>query len=314
MQNKDSFDEPGSAGIFAGIVRVLDARHAFAARGPLWAGGLVVATVAVLGAVIFYAYPREAAEQELAAAPIIRADAGELKVAPDDPGGMEIAHRESVVFDTLNGGEGRVENLLPQAEAPLPREEMFAGLKTEAEDEIMDVTATPSEGTPTPADPQSFDEVADYTPPAEGEVAAVSTETAAPVGEVVEEVTTAAVQEDVPAVTAAVDATKEVAKEVAKTEPAAGIATVAKETAKAGTHFVQLASVKDEAAAKAEWKKMQAAHGVLAPLNLNLERADLGAKGVFFRIQGGPVSEAEAKQICQAISAKKPGGCLVVKD
>ncbi len=310
MQNKDSFDEPGSAGVFAGIVRVLDARHAFAARGPLWAGGLVVATVAVLGAVIFYAYPREAAEQELAAAPIIRADAGELKVAPDDPGGMEIAHRESVVFDTLNGGEGRVENLLPQAEAPLPREEMFAGLKTEAEDEIMDVTATTSAEAPQAADPQSFEDVADYTPPAEGETAAVSTETAAPVGAVVEEVTTAAVVEEVPAVSVP-EAT---AAEVAKTEPAAGIATVAKETAKAGTHYVQLASVKDEAAAKAEWKKMQTAHGVLAPLNLNLERADLGAKGVFFRIQGGPVSEAEAKQICQAISTKKPGGCLVVKD
>lgn len=282
MQNKDSFDEPESAGIFAGIVRSLDARNAFAARRPLWAAGMVVATIAVLGAVIYYAYPREAAEQELAAVPIIRADAGALKVTPDDPGGMEIAHRESVVFDTLNGaGEGgRVENLLPQAEAPLPREEMFAGLKTAAEDEILDVTAPPSD------DPESFEQIADYTPPTEIDPAAEP-------------------------VSAAPEAA---AVEAAKTEPAAGIATAAKEAVKAGTHYVQLASVKDEAAAKAEWKKMQAAHGVLAPLNLHIERADLGAKGVFYRIQGGPVAEAEAKQICQAVSSKKPGGCLVVKE
>ena len=294
MQNKDSFDDPESAGIFAGIVRALDARHAFTARRPLWAAGMVVATVAVLGAVIYYAYPREAAEQELAAAPIIRADAGDIKIAPDDPGGMDIPHRESVVFDTLNGqGERRVENLLPEAEAPLPREEMFAGLKTEAEDEILDVTA--------PATPESFDEVASYTPPEEGEAAI---ESAAP-EEVKEEV--------VPATVAAAPVTEEKAAEVAKTEPAAGLSVAAKEVVK-GTHFVQLASVKSEDAAKAEWKKMQAAHSVLSPLKLHVERADLGAKGVFYRIQGGPVVEAEAKQICQAITSKKPGGCLVVKE
>lgn len=299
MQNKDSFDDPESAGIFAGIVRALDARHAFTARRPLWAAGMVVATVAVLGAVLYYAYPREAAEQELAAAPIIRADAGDIKVTPDDPGGMDIPHRESVVFDTLNGGgERRVENLLPEAEAPLPRDEMFAGLKTEAEDDILDVTATVD----TPPEPQSFDEVASYAPPDEG-VEAAPLESAA----------SEDVKEEVVPATVAAAVTEEKAVEVAKTEPAAGLSVAAKEVVK-GTHFVQLASVKDEAAAKAEWKKMQAAHSVLSPLKLHIERADLGAKGVFYRIQGGPVVEAEAKQICQAITSKKPGGCLVVKD
>jgi hypothetical protein len=294
MQNKDSFDDPESAGIFAGIVRALDARHAFTARRPLWAAGMVVATVAVLGAVLYYAYPREAAEQEIAGAPIIRADAGDIKIAPDDPGGMDIPHRESVVFDTLSGeGERRVENLLPEAEEPLPRDEMFAGLKTEAEDEILDVTATP----------ENFDEVASYAPPEESEVAPV--ENTVP-QDVTEETVSAPV-------VAAAPVTEEKAAEVAKTEPAAGLSVAAKEVAK-GTHFVQLASVKDEAAAKAEWKKMQAAHSVLAPLPLHIERADLGAKGVFYRIQGGPVIEAEAKQICQAIQSKKPGGCLVVKE
>ena len=304
MQNKDSFDDPESAGIFAGIVRALDARHAFTARRPLWAAGMVVATVAVLGAVLYYAYPREAAEQELAGAPIIRADAGDIKIAPDDPGGMDIPHRESVVFDTLNGqGERRVENLLPESEEPLPRDEMFAGLKTEAEDDILDVTASATPETPTAAEPRNFDEVASFTPPDEGEAAPL--ESAAP-QDVTEEVAPAPV-------VAAAPATEEKAAEVARTEPAAGLSVAAKEVVK-GTHFVQLASVKDEAAAKAEWKKMQAAHSVLAPLSMHIERADLGPKGVFYRIQGGPVVEAEARQICKAITSKKPGGCLVVKE
>ncbi|MBU0858609.1 MAG: SPOR domain-containing protein [Alphaproteobacteria bacterium] len=281
MQNRDSFDDPESAGIFTNIVRTLDVRHHFEARRPLWAGGLVVATVAVLGAVLFYTYPREAAQQELAAAPIIRADAGPIKIAPDDPGGMDIPHRQSVVFDALGApGERRVENLLPDAEEPLPREELFAGLKTEIapEDAIEDVTAGVT------AEPETFDEVASYTPPAE---------TPAPVAK-------------------AVEPTPVEAKTVAKTEPAAGLNLAAKEVVK-GTHFVQLASVKDEAAAKAEWKKMQAAHGVLAPLTLRVQRADLGERGTFYRIQGGPVAEADAREICKAVESKKPGGCLVVK-
>jgi hypothetical protein len=312
MQNKDSFDDPESAGIFAGIVRALDARNVFTARRPLWAAGMVVATVAVLGAVLYYAYPREAAEQEMAGAPIIRADAGDIKIAPDDPGGMDIPHRESVVFDTLNGqGERRVENLLPEAETPLPRDEMFAGLKTAPEDEILDVTATVE--TPAAAEPESFDEVASFTPPEEGESATV--ESAAP-EEVTEELVPAPVVAAVPVTeekVASSPVTEEKAAEVAKTEPAAGLSVAAKEVVK-GTHFVQLASVKDEAAAKAEWKKMQAAHSVLSPLPLHIERADLGAKGIFYRIQGGPVVEAEAKQICKAIQSKKPGGCIVVKE
>lgn len=306
MQNRDSFDDPESAGIFAGIVRALDLRHAFAARKPVWAGALVVATVAVLGAVLYYSYPREAALQELEAAPIIRADAGDIKVAPDDPGGMDIRNRDSVVFEAMDGqgGERRVENLLPEAEQPLPREELFAGLKTEMTTEApVEAPEDVADGAPAPQEEaSSFDDVASFEPPAEDKAAA------APVGAVTAEV--APVKEAAPVVEAKV--TEEKAVEAAKTEPAAGLSVAAKEVAK-GTHYVQLASVKDEAAAKAEWKKMQAAHGVLKPLEMRVQRADLGAKGVFYRIQGGPVAENEAQQICKAMQAARPGGCLVVK-
>lgn len=284
MQNRDSFDDPESAGIFAGIVRALDVRHHFAARGPLWAGGMVVATAAVLGAVMYYAYPREAAQQELAAAPIIRADAGPLKMAPDDPGGMPIPHRESTVFDAVGGApERRVESLLPPVEQPLPRAEMFAGFKTELNDAPAEAEAAADEGI-VDVTPRDFDEVADYTPP----VAAAPVETAK------------------------AEPTPVQAESAAKTEPAAGLSVAAREPAK-GTHFVQLASVRDEAAARAEWKKLQATHNVLGPLPLHVQRADLGERGVFFRIQGGPVSEAEAREVCKAVQSKTPGGCLVVK-
>jgi cell division septation protein DedD len=308
MQNRDSFDDPESAGIFGNIVRALDMRHSFAARKPVWAGGLVVATLAVLGAVLVYTYPREAAERDLAAVPIIRADAGPIKIMPEDAGGMEIAHRDSVVFDTLrpDDGERRVENLLPEAEQPLPREEMFAGLKTELpdpavvagdEEGAVDVTADAVEDD----EPQDYESVADYESPAADE-AATAPAAAAKV---------AASGAPLPAVKP--EPTAKDAAAAAKTEPAAGLSLSAKEAGSAGTHFVQLGSVKDESGAKAEWKKLQAAHnGVLGNLDYRVQRADLGARGTFFRIQGGPVGKSEAEQICKAITSVKPGGCLVV--
>jgi hypothetical protein len=47
---------------------------------------------------------------------------------------------------------------------------------------------------------------------------------------------------------------------------------------------------------------------------LRIQEADLGAKGTYYRAQGGPLSEDKAQAICKAITAKKPGGCLVVRN
>lgn len=292
MHNKDSFDDPATAGIFAGIVRALSARHRYAARGPLSAVALVVATAAVVAAVFYYAYPREAARLENAAAPIIRADAAPLKVTPDDPGGMQIAHRDSTVFDAVSGnGPRRIENLLPPAEQPLQRTEMFASFKTD----FADVEGT--------EEPLSAAEEETLQPFA-AEPAPIKQEQAAPI---VPATPAAPV-----AVAVSVPEERKVADDAARTEPAAGATAAAREVA-AGTHYVQLASVRDEAAARTEWAKLQIAHSALAPLKLNVQRADLGERGVFYRIQGGPVAEDAARAICKSITDKTAGGCLVVR-
>jgi len=56
-------------------------------------------------------------------ATLIRADPRPVRVAPEDPGGMEVPHRDKLVYDLIAGEEGReahVERLLPRPEAPLP--------------------------------------------------------------------------------------------------------------------------------------------------------------------------------------------------
>ena len=84
--------------------------------------------------------------------------------------------------------------------------------------------------------------------------------------------------------------------------------------AAAGEGFrVQLAAVKSEADANAEWTKLQKAHAdLLGGLKPTIQRADLGAQGIFYRIQGGPLASRDAAvALCDALKAKDQA-CLVV--
>jgi cell division septation protein DedD len=76
---------------------------------------------------------------------------------------------------------------------------------------------------------------------------------------------------------------------------------------------LQLASVPNEADVDGEWKRLKKRIGApLADQELHVERADLGTKGVFYRLQIGPFSDrAAAQAACQDIKAAG-GDCLLV--
>ncbi len=82
----------------------------------------------------------------------------------------------------------------------------------------------------------------------------------------------------------------------------------------AGRYFVQLASVKSDAGARKEWARMQRAHpDLLGDLELSVQSADLGERGIFFRIRTGPFpNRATAQDMCWQIEAAKLD-CLVVR-
>jgi cell division septation protein DedD len=83
----------------------------------------------------------------------------------------------------------------------------------------------------------------------------------------------------------------------------------------AGDYFVQLASVKSDQSARQEWVRLQKVHaGLLDDLTLDVQRADLGDRGIFFRIRTGPFpNRATAQDMCAQIKAADLG-CLVVRD
>jgi cell division septation protein DedD len=75
---------------------------------------------------------------------------------------------------------------------------------------------------------------------------------------------------------------------------------------------VQVASVKNEDIAKSTWARLQAAHGdVLANLRMQPTRVDLGDKGVWYRVQAGPLDEKQAQSVCGTLKSRKTD-CVTV--
>jgi hypothetical protein len=247
--------------------------------------------------------------------PVVSAYISPYKTAPDDPGGMEIAHRDSTVFSSIRDGEDAkpVENLLADetSEEPMPRSQLFAGLNTGAEDMAATSPASGEATDQTAAIPSAMPP--QPKPTSQGDQAVSSTQTASQDQTSPDQ----AVQDIAPAAGTTSDETpsvdmNEAASAASQLEPAAGAATAAPQVMKPGTHYVQVASIRDSAQVTKEWKKLTAMYGSLTGMSYRTVAADLGAKGSFTRIQAGPMSKAEADKLCSAIKAKTPGGCMVV--
>lgn len=290
-------------------------------RGKTFPVLMSVAAVAVLGAVLWYSYPKEKTYQEEAAVPLVRADAGPMKTVPNDPGGMDIPYRDSTVFETLRqaradgqgGDDGQVENLLANSdtEQPMTHEQVFAGVNTTMQ-QGADVSAivkpdavaaqggvdAPSDIAANSAANASSEEVAQ-------EEADSFTVASAPETD----------SEEIAVPMPAKKPTVSEAQRMERTEPAAGAEAAPVIAAAKDGYLIQIASVRSEGAAKAMWQELKQKYPQqLGALALNIDRADLGTRGVYYRVQGGVVTEARARQICSVLDSKRAGGCFVIRN
>ncbi|MDZ7711809.1 MAG: tetratricopeptide repeat protein [Rhodovibrio sp.] len=79
------------------------------------------------------------------------------------------------------------------------------------------------------------------------------------------------------------------------------------------SYWVQVASLRSERDAKAEWRRLKGQHGaLLAELPLKLQKTDLPEKGTYYRLRSGPFADAGTpKQLCAVLQARDQA-CLVV--
>lgn len=186
----------------------------------------------------------------------------------------------------------------PEAAAPqrtAPEVAAEAEVPAPAAEEPQDTAATPAE-----------------TAPAEDAVAELRStpETAAPVETAPAETAPVAIApvESAPAEAAPAPAAQEPAPTPAPTAAAPAAA-----PASGGAFVVQIMALREEAAARTAWDALQAKHGaVLGGHALDIERADLGDKGVFFRVRAaGFGSKADAQSACTRL--KSAGQDCMVK-
>jgi len=343
----DHYDLPaGKSGL---LDRVAGESFASKLRSPFFATAALLLTGAALAGIIIASYP---SSQNAGSIPIVKAEATAYKETPEDKGGMDIPNRDTTVFSTMNdmnvNEKPPVENLLDGPEsaeklsafaqsvedrnaqgAPSEQTAPAASSPATAPVELTKIVPADAGGAQPSAMPQTAAAIPSPVLPSGMEAEAASKlpvihkagenpetlkfvrsalENKDAAGEVVK------TEETKPQEIASAPDTMPVVKspEVtspAKIEPASGPQKVT-----AGSYYIQLASVPSESKAQGEWTKLKTAYAAqLQGLDYRLQKADLGAKGIYYRIQAGPISKESAASLCNEIKTKKPGGCLVAK-
>ncbi|PZP55482.1 MAG: hypothetical protein DI586_06750 [Micavibrio aeruginosavorus] len=265
----------------------------------------VLVLISIIIAVVSAAIPSKENEADMAPVPIIRADSAPYKIKPEDPGGMKVPNKDSTIFETLKGEqeENKVENLLEDESdtaASVARQEVVSKVISKSEP-ITDINDLKLDSEPAEeelsAPPQTFSEPV-----------------AQPVAQPVAKVETAKVEtiKKEPKETASIiDTLKADSKPkelpVPKTETSK-----AAPMPSGGSTYIQLAAVKSEAEASSQWAKFKAKNPELGALSMRTQKADLGPKGIFYRIQAGPLSAANATKTCTAIKGRG-GSCIIAK-
>jgi hypothetical protein len=236
---------------------------------------------------IWYAYNRgrENGAAGDGAVPLIHAVPGAIKIKPDQPGGAPVPDQDKLVYNPSQPG-AKVEQLLPPPEQPLAKPlapQPSADASAPLPVEVVGPTAGPKAAPPSPA--------GTVLPPpsASGMLTATSSTPLPPPI----------------ALTPAPSAKplQPAAAPAARPGPAA-----------AGGLRVQIAATRDESSAKSEWDRLKTAHAdLLGALSPTVVKADLGDKGVFYRVQAGPVADHDqAEKLCGALKQFNIA-CIIVK-
>lgn len=291
----------------------------------------VIALVALggFGGVVYYAYRQGQSQQAGGGTPVIRADAGPVKVKPDDPGGLNVPNRDSLLLNNPPGqpGASTVERLLPPPETPLPRPEAPAVVG-----QLQPPSALPPAPTAPPVPPGSTPAISNPTiaaaPVAPGTSAVVPQHqlapgaapppAGAPRNPVLAQAGSGGTPPSPPATSTPAKPPTQLAAAPPPPPPppppapAAATPAAPPVVATGGSWKIQLASVTGEpAAAEGAWAKIKAAHPELAQLTMTLRHVEVNGKG-YNRVQAGGFPDfATADKLCDSLK-RKGQDCIVV--
>jgi cell division protein FtsN len=315
-------------------------------RRKLMVAGVLVAAVATGGGAAFVYKSYQDGSLANLEAPTLLADSGPVKGEPSDPGGKEFPDGNKQIYDRLSGEPAK-----PVAEQTATDSDASASIPgivttgAEAPADTLDeriAQALRRSGSPSgqtdaaSADPDSPRTVRTLTirpdgsvapaaapePPKPDEAQTVTTAgiiaTSGPETDTAESTKPASEPEDKTDTAAASAPRPERAaprpKEtrVASAEPAS-TASTQPQTASANPYFVQLAARRDQTSALAAFADLQQKYpSILNGLAPTIKKADLGDKGVWYRLWVGPMNtRGNAEDVCGKLKGAGLGGCFV---
>lgn len=260
---------------------------------------------------------------------VIRADVAPIKVRPADPGGMDVPDRDKLVYRAINGERAgsEVESLLPPPEEPLPLPNTAEQGTPLSEPPEPVETASAAGDRPMALEPLALQPAVSTTvatppppPPPDGEEGASALDAGSAPPSKPEPIAAAPLEtapepQPVPE-PEPVQATPEPERQPSAADTSAEqTASLNSRLPTSDTYRIQLAALRSQDRAEAEWKRLRAAHtDLLGRLGLSIVRVDLGGdKGIFYRLRAGPLADANAaKALCTELSGRNVG-CLVVR-
>lgn len=255
-----------------------------------------VSGVILAGIVGWFVLSPRYAQESNAEIPVIRRPQTAIKVQPTEPGGMEILNQDKSVYGILDKSEDDskvVENLLPPPEEPkLPviTPDAEAPKKAISVEDIINQQDTPGSIT---VEAEKIIKTAEVVPAKEN----LPEEKTVPISEAVK----------------ASDVKDEAKTEAPKPEPKAEEKEdVIELSVPAGSWQVQLMSSNNKSAVEKSWASLTKKYTVLAKQPYEIEKADLGAKGIYYRLKAGAFkTKPEADTLCNDVKAL--GGTCIVK-
>lgn len=242
-------------------------------RGTILTMMVSIAAIASFGSVVWWAHNQDVRAGGKGLEPlVVQAPTTPTRVKPENAGGLVPPDQDKEVYNRIAPGA-----------VPTQPEKLLPGTTT---------PRLPAGGImPTPSPPKEPDAAKTPTPMQAAAPSPAATPTAPP---------------NAPTVTQAPSSTP-------ASETGPSIASLIEGmSGPSGGWRIQIASVKTEDIAKSTWARLQAAHGdVLASLRMQPARVDLGDKGVWYRVQAGPLDEKQAHNVCSTLKTRKTD-CVAV--
>jgi hypothetical protein len=330
--------------------QVLPARKAgMRGRSIFMVGSALLGAVALGGALAFAYKQSGGAMGGGAQPPLVQADSRPVKEPPQQAGGKDFAHKNKLIYERLqNGDQPEAEHIVPRQEdlamPTMPGANPTAGLPADAapvpppavatvddpnaagggarrvktlvvrpDGSVMPPPAAPAaEVAPSAAAPQQVASAELVQPPAAPPHPAAPQQAAAPTPPPA----APAPQPAAPPAPIAADPQPVAAIPAPKPKPKPVVAAAdpAPQAASSSQYLVQIGSKQNQTEALAAFADMQQKYPtLLANYRPMVQKADLGAKGVWYRLRIGPITDkATASKLCTQLKSQGMPDCLVM--